>query len=161
MILQKLKIQKDIDKQSGIATVETAIVITVLIVLLLVSAEFGRLFYHSNEFNKSVRNTARYLSNNSISPAMLVAVTDADSINAKKLLIYGDIIGDNSEIGNRYTLFPGLAQDDIIITVNGLYVTVEAEWEYLTMFGSTLPGFGISSGDSFTLKSASTLRALE
>lgn len=149
-------------KQAGIATAETAIVITVLIVLLLVSAELGRLFYHYNEFTKSVRNVTRYVSNNALhSSDGTMDITDAIIANAKSLLIYGDIAGDVADPGNRYTLFDDIAIDDITITEDNPYIIVEAEWEYITLFGSTLPNFGISTDTSYTLKAASTMRALE
>jgi uncharacterized membrane protein YvbJ len=155
MMCQQHKIQKEINKQSGVAVVETAIVISVLIILLLVSAEFGRLFYHSNEFTKSIRNAARYVSNDAINSALVMEINDDTRIKAKNLLIYGDITGTGT------SMFSGLTQENITISENDPYISIQAEWEYLTMFGSVLPNFGIASGDSYTLKSGISMRALE
>ena len=154
-MLRKFQKQKGVDKQSGTATVETAIVMSVLIILMLITAEFGRGFYYSNEFNKSVRNAARYLSSNSINSTGTMEITAVNRLNAKNLLIYGDIFVAGAPF------FPGLTVDDIVITEADPYFSVEAEWVYLTLFGSALPALGISSENSLTLKSASTMRALE
>ena len=159
-MLRKFQKQKGVDKQSGTATVETAIVMSVLIILMLITAEFGRGFYYSNEFNKSVRNAARYLSSNSINSTGTMEITAVNRLNAKNLLIYGDIFVAGAPF------FPGLTVDDIIIRIDEPgppYVKIEAEWVYLTLFGSALPALGISSGsaDSLTLDSAIIMRALE
>ena len=157
---RKLQKQINVDKQSGTATLETAIVISILIILMLITVEFGRGFYYSNEFNKSVRNAARYLSSNAIDSTGTMVITPVNRLNAKNLVIYGDILG----VGAPF--FPGLTVDDIIIRIDEPgppYVKIEAEWVYLTLFGSALPALGISSGsaDSLTLDSAIIMRALE
>jgi hypothetical protein len=152
---RKLQKQKDVDKQSGTATVETAIVISILIVLMLITVEFGRGFYYSNEFNKSVRNAARYLSSNAINSIGVMEITAVSRLNAKNLLIYGDVLVAGAPF------FPGLTVDNIVIKELDPYISVEAAWEYVTLFNSALPALGISSENSLTLKSASTMRALE
>jgi Flp pilus assembly protein TadG len=154
---RKLQKQKDVDKQSGTATLETAIVISILIILMLITVEFGRGFYYSNEFNKSVRNAARYLSSNALNSTGTMEITAVNRLNAKNLLIYGDVLVAGAPF------FPGLTVDNIVITEANPYISVEAEWVYLTLFGSALPVLGISSAseNSLTLKSASTMRALE
>ncbi len=155
-MFRKLKSQKGVDKQSGAAALEMAIVISILVILVLITAEFGRGFYYSNEFSKSVRDTTRFLSNNAITSANQMDITDVNRLNAKNLLIYGDVSGTGT------TMFPGLTLENITITENEPYISVEAQWEYLTLFGSALPALGISSAEnSFTLKAASTMRALE
>lgn len=152
---------RGLKKQSGIATVETAIVITILIILLLASTEFGRLFYHFNELTKSTRDAARYVSNNAINTAQLMDITAEDITIAKNLLIYGDALGDTSGDGSRHTVFSGLSTENITITENDPYITVEVQWEYEGLFGTALPGLGVSAEDTYMLTAASTMRALE
>jgi hypothetical protein len=158
---RKLQKQKDVDKQSGTATVETAIVISILIILMLITVEFGRAFYYSNEFNKSVRNAARYLSSNAINSTGTMEITVVNRLNAKNLLIYGDVLVAGAPF------FPGLTVDDIIIDIvdpGPPYVRIEATWVYSTLFGgSRLPALGISSASepNLTLDSAIIMRALE
>lgn len=162
MLIQRPTSLKDINKQSGIATVETAIVIALLIILLLASTEFGRLFYHANELTKSTRDTARFISNNALNTAQTMEITPEDSTRAKNLLIYGDILGDTTDAGDRYTMFSGLTPNNIVITENNPYITVEVAWEYQALFGAPLRALGLTSPeDLYTLTAASTMRALE
>ena len=53
-------------KQRGIATVEFAIAVPVLLLLMLVSAEVGRWLYQYNTLHKAVRDGVRYLAQEAI-----------------------------------------------------------------------------------------------
>ena len=49
-------------RQNGAATVELALVLPLLIVLLVLIVDLGRMTYHYNVLLKGVRQAARYLS---------------------------------------------------------------------------------------------------
>ncbi len=51
-------------KQQGSSTVEFAIVLPLLLLLVVMVSEFGIMFYRLNAVTKSVQIAARYLSDN-------------------------------------------------------------------------------------------------
>lgn len=70
------------NKQSGVAIVEFALVLPLLLILTFITTEFGRALYQYNILTKSVRDAARYLSVQSYGD------TTKHSI-AKNLIVYG------------------------------------------------------------------------
>ena len=80
-------------KQKGASTVEFAIMLPMLLLLVVLVSEFGIRFYQLNALTKSVQVAARYLSDVSVYPD--IALTDAE---VKKLVCFGDIGGSGPEI---------------------------------------------------------------
>jgi hypothetical protein len=80
-------------KHSGVALVEFALVLPVLLVLTFTVTEFGRAMYQYNILTKSVRDAARYLSIQTPGSAAAIA-------EARNLVVYGNIAG----TGNPLTL---------------------------------------------------------
>lgn len=68
--------------QTGVALVEFALVLPLLLALLLVTAELGRAVYCYNNITKAVRDSVRYLSVQS--PGTHVA-------EARNLILYGQV----------------------------------------------------------------------
>ncbi|MEJ2115423.1 MAG: pilus assembly protein, partial [Gammaproteobacteria bacterium] len=52
--------------QGGLAAVEFVVILPILLLLMLASAELGRAFYQYNTLTKTVRDGARYLADNSL-----------------------------------------------------------------------------------------------
>lgn len=74
------------NKQRGVAIIEFALILPLLLVLTFITTEFGRALYQYNIIAKSVRDAARYLSIQD--PSILV--TDPNKVsNAKNLVVYG------------------------------------------------------------------------
>jgi Flp pilus assembly protein TadG len=78
------------NNQSGVALVEFALVLPLLLVLSLVTAELGRGVYRYNCAAKAVRDAARYLS---------VRAPNTDVGKARNLIVYGDADGDVNGTG--------------------------------------------------------------
>jgi Flp pilus assembly protein TadG len=70
------------NKQGGVAIVEFALVLPLLLLLTFITTEFGRALYQYNVIAKSVRDAARYLSVQTPSDPARIA-------NAKNLVVYG------------------------------------------------------------------------
>jgi Flp pilus assembly protein TadG len=68
--------------QRGVALVELALVLPVLLVMSFIVTEFGRAIYQYNTITKSVRDAARYLTTQT--PGSSAAVTAAQN-----LVVYG------------------------------------------------------------------------
>jgi len=71
-------------RQSGVALVEFALVLPLLLVLVLVTAELGRGVYRYNCAAKAVRDAVRYLS--AQTPGTHIA-------EARNLIVYGNLAG--------------------------------------------------------------------
>lgn len=73
-------------RQSGVALVELALVLPVLLMLSLLVTEIGRAFYQYNTLAKAVRDAVRYLSTQDAS----IALTDPAKLEvARNLVVYG------------------------------------------------------------------------
>ncbi len=79
-------------RQRGSAVVELAIVLPLLLLIFLGTAEFGRALFQYNTLTKAVRDGARYISQHSLKgstgvvdvPSSAVAV-----VETKNLVVYG------------------------------------------------------------------------
>jgi len=67
--------------QHGVALVEFALVLPLLLVMMCVTTEFGRAYYEYDTLTKSVREAARYLS---------VRAPSTDVDKAKNIIVYGN-----------------------------------------------------------------------
>jgi hypothetical protein len=84
--------------QSGVAIVEFALILPLLLVLTFITTEYSRALYQYNTLTKSVRDASRYLSTQN--PGTGIA-------GAKNLVVYGSLVN----TGSPLTL--GLALDQV------------------------------------------------
>jgi len=150
--------------------VELTIALPLLLFLLLATTELGRAFYQYTALTKAVHDGARYaaavaLHNGTVDLSQ--ADKDGNPIkpNVKSLVVYGDT-------GGSTPLLPGLAPGNVqidpvdkngIVTPNAVYVRVVANYTFQSMFGGTIPSFGLGGGDvqsPVTLTASATMRAL-
>lgn len=146
-------------EQQGIAAVELAIVLPVLLFMMLAIAELGRAIVQYNELTKSNRDAARYVANYAIAGTTDVITLNDDLINrTKRLLVYGQTTAASEAI------LPGLSLDDVDVdAIDSTYVRVAVEYNYQPMLGSvTMPMFG--TGGTFNiaipLRASVVMRAL-
>ena len=79
------------NKQTGVALVEFALVLPLLLILTFIVTEYSRALYQYNTLTKSVRNAARYLS----------IQTPFDTTKypiAKNLVVYGNPAGSGTPL---------------------------------------------------------------
>jgi hypothetical protein len=82
-------------KQKGVALVEFALILPLLLILSFITTEFGRALYQYNTIAKSLRDASRYLSTQDPS----IATTDPAKIAiAKNLVVYGNPAGTGSPL---------------------------------------------------------------
>lgn len=144
--------------QRGVAMLELAIALPIMILLMLAVAEIGRCLYQYNALNKQVRNAVRYVSANArVGSTGVIDISDEVRSAAQRLAVFG-ILSDSSE-----PLLPGLAVDNVIVEETAPeYVLVTVNYEYQPIIGSTLPTFGLAEDLSLdlTLEASSVMRAL-
>lgn len=102
------------NRQSGVALIEFALVLPLLIILSVLTTEFGRALYQYNTIVKSVRDASRYLSVQDPT----IATTDPGKVTtAKRLVVYGN------PAGNGASLAPGLEMSQVPDPIWGKYGT--------------------------------------
>lgn len=142
----------------GIATVELAIALPVLLLLLTATVEVGRLLSEYDTLTKSVRNAARYLAANaSLGTTGVVTITAPVQSATANLVVTGNVNGTGR------SLLPGLVSGNVTVTnVGAGYVSVSASYTYQPILGATLPTYGngpaIALG--FPLNATTVMRAL-
>lgn len=76
-------------RQKGVAIVEFALILPLLLILIFITTEFGRAVYQYSTLTKSVRNAVRYLS---------VQTPGTRTTEAKNLVVYGNTSGTGSPL---------------------------------------------------------------
>ncbi len=132
-------------QQRGVAAVEFAIVLPILLLLLLGTAELGRAFYQYDTLVKSIRGAARYLSTVAINGTTgLIELSDDKIQETEALIIYGN----SSAVGQP--LLPGLddpGRTTITVTQpDAVHVQVSVTYTYSGIFVA-IPTFGYQAGD--------------
>ena len=149
-------------RERGLATVEMAIAVPVLLLTLLLIVEFSRALYQYNTLTKSVRDGSRFLSNGTLIGNQQPSFSNESILATKNLVLSGLPQGGDP-------LLNGMTADDVLIEVNEAgtggasryYVTVSAEYRYVPIVGS-LNGMGFlptTTNFNFTLSALSSMRS--
>jgi hypothetical protein len=76
-------------KQHGVALVEFALILPFLLMLSIITFEFGRAIWQYNQLTKSVRDAARYLS---------IQTPGTKITQARNLMVYGNLGGSGAPL---------------------------------------------------------------
>jgi len=128
-------------RQRGLAAVEAAILLPLLLFLMMATAEVGRYIYTYNALTKMVEAGARYLSQNAYLGT--TRVLDVDT-NAAKKNVTGNIVVYGNIAGSGTALIQGLTAANVAVAQSGDdAVQVEiVNFQYSPMFASRLAFFG-------------------
>lgn len=144
-------------RQRGIAMIEFAIGLPILLFLLLATAEFGRMISQYDTLTKAVQDGARYAASTASGGTTgLVNITPAIQSSVANLVVSGSINGGSP-------LLPGLSTSNVTVANAGNgYVSVSASYAYQPLMGATLPTFGLGGAIStaLTFNAASIMPAL-
>jgi Flp pilus assembly protein TadG len=145
-------------KQRGLAMIEFAISVPVLLFLMLATAEIGRMLFQYNTLAKAVRDGARYAATNAaVGTTRVVNITATVRTQTRNLVVTGN------RVGTGAALLPGLTVNSVTVTdVGNGFVRVAATYSYLPMLGATLPTFGLGAPVNLTMTLPATvvMRAL-
>jgi len=128
--------------QRGVAMVEFAITLPLLLLLLLAIAEVGRMLYHYNNLLQASRDAVRYVAdrawNNQLDKFELDPAVEAERMNleaTKNLAVYGVPA---SQPGNE--VVPGLTTSNVTVsTVGSDHVQVSINYVFQPVIGNSLP----------------------
>ena len=144
-------------RQRGVAAIEMAIALPVLLLLLVATAELGRAFYQYNTLTQSLRNAVRHLANIAIDGDTVIELDDAKRLEIRNLVVYSNTGGGSDPI------LTGLDIANVTVSaIDASHIQVAASYSYQPMF-IRIPSFGTGGSDvdtGFTLNAATTMRAL-
>ncbi|WBY02603.1 pilus assembly protein [Ramlibacter tataouinensis] len=128
--------------QCGVAIIEFALVVPVLVLLSMLAVEFGRAMYQYDALTKSVRDAARYLS---------IQLPGANIAEARNLVVYGNLAGSGSPLLPGLTpahvpdpTWQNVGADPIIRTVTIQVSGYTFDPLVTTAFGFTFPALTFS-----------------
>ena len=145
--------------QKGVAMVEFAIALPLLLLLLLAIAEFGRMLYHYNNLLQANRDAVRYLAGKSWNTTLGQVVIDSElAATTKNLAVYGVPV---AQPGNEEVV-PGLSTDDVTVgTVGTEHVQVSTSYVFRPVIGNGLPALiGDAIPLNFPLVATTVMRGL-
>jgi Flp pilus assembly protein TadG len=145
----------------GIAVVETAIVLPLLFLLLLVVGELGRAFIQYSRLSHRVHAAARHVAENAMLDTTGVLQPPSNQLltQARNLVIYGvPVVAGAPAV-------PGLNTSNVMVNFDFQEGTVQVQvtYPYQPIVGEVLPMFGFGGDiavDAITLRPQTTLRAL-
>lgn len=125
-------------RQRGVATIEFAICAPVLLLLMLATAEVGRMLLQYNALSKAVRDGARYTVREAANGSTgTVLISNSVRNNTRNLVVTGNMAGTGTPI------LPGLTVANVTVTNAGAgFVAVSATYTYQPILGAALPTFG-------------------
>ena len=138
--------------EHGVAALEFAIALPLLLLLLMATAELGRLLSQYDTLEKGVRDGARYLASKAlVGTTQVVSITPALQTQTANLVFTGNTTGSGAP------LLPGLTAASVTASAaaNG-YISVTATYTYQPIL-ARLPTFGLTAPISLALPVTATV----
>ena len=150
----------------GLALVETAIALPVLLLLLVATVEVGRAFVQFTVLSHHVHGAARYLAERALDGT--TGVPNLDRIDpdakaaggtttvreiARRLLVFGSPCGAPPACSGSTEALPGLEASPIDLGVVGVDVEARARYDYQPLMVGALPQWlGVSDSFAFDVR---------
>ena len=144
-------------RDRGLATIEFAICVPVLLLLMLGTAEIGRLLFQYNTLTKAVRDGARYAASNAATTGTRIV-----NLSAQRRTETINLIRTGNIAGSGTPLLPGALQVDIIENDATGFIRITGQYTFTPILGGTLPTFGLGQPIdlNMTLPATVVMRAL-
>lgn len=127
--------------------IELALVLPIVLLLIIATAEFGRAFWQYNALTKTVRDAARHASSAGLFGSTgVVVVTTELRTQVQNLVVYGNVAGSGSP------LLEGLSPAGVTVeSPGGGDILVRTTFGYTPIFGfvPTFSGGGWSTAYDF------------
>lgn len=150
----------------GLALVETAIALPILLIVLVAAAEVGRAFVQYTLLSHHVHGAARYLAEQALDGTTGIpnvdridadALTAGDTVTirelARRLLVFGTTCPGAPACTTPIEVLQGLDASPIDITVVGTEVEARARYEYQPLLVDVLPRLlGVSDAFHFDVR---------
>jgi len=149
---------KQTGAQRGVAMVEFAIALPLLLLLLLAMGELGRMLYQYNSLLQANRDAVRYLAGKAWNGNLgQVEIDPALEATTKNIAVYGVPV---AQPGNEAV--PGLSTGDVTVsTVGTEHVQVSISYVFQPVIGNGLPALiGDAIPLNFPLVATTVMRGL-
>jgi Tfp pilus assembly protein PilV len=146
-------------RQQGLAMVELAIALPLLLLLLLAIGEVGRLLFQYNSLLQASRDASRFVAGQAWNRTLGRIELNAElQEQARALAVYGVPVAQ----GGSAPLVPGLSPSQVTVSALGTdHVQVSISYPFQPLFGGGIPNFGAGGVSlSFPLVATSVMRAL-
>ena len=137
-------------RQKGTAIVEFALILPLLLLLTMITTEFGRAIYQYNTIVKSLRNATRYLS---------LQTPNTKITEAKNLVVFGNIAGTGTALVPGLTLAQVATPTWQTIGSGPLINTVKITVTGYTFRSMVTSVFGVTFGDKLFADISATMRS--
>ncbi len=145
-------------RQHGAILAETAVVLPLFALLLLMAADVTKAFVDHNTLAKAVRNGARHAASKAILGTTGVVLLQPQLVTeTKNLVVYGNVSGAGTPVVS------GLMTNDVLVLdVGDNNIAVNVTYDNTGILGAILPGFGFGADISLyrTLSATVTMQAL-
>lgn len=133
--------------QRGVAMVEFAIALPLLLLLLLVIGEFGRMLYHYNSLLQASRDAGRFVAGEAWNATLGQIELNGDlQTKTKNVAVYGV----PANPSGYPPVVPELSTDDVAVSAAGSeHVQVSISYTFRPVIGTAIPGF---FGDAIPLE---------
>lgn len=150
---------KLVRSQCGVAMVEFAVALPLLLLLLLAVAEFGRMLYHYNSLMQASRDASRYVAGQAWNSTLgEIELTDALITKTRNIAVYG------LPVVTAMPAVPDLTTDQVSVAVEpGTFdhIRVSISYDFQPVIGDSIPAFiGESTSLQITLVATTVMRAL-
>ncbi|MCY1389450.1 TadE-like protein [compost metagenome] len=151
--------------QGGVAMVEFAIVLPLLLLLLFAIAELGRMLFQYNSLLQASRDAGRYVSGRALNATLGQVALRADLQTRTRNLAAGGVASaadSNCTASTGVTLRPVFCPADVTVAAEGTqHVRVTISYSFRPLIGSGLPAFiGGAMALNFPLVATTVMRAL-
>ncbi|AOA06111.1 MULTISPECIES: TadE/TadG family type IV pilus assembly protein [Pseudomonas] len=145
--------------QRGLAMIELALTLPLLVLLMLAFAEFGRMLFQYNSLQQASRDAGRYVASQAMNTTLGTVVLSSTLISqTQNVAVYG--IPSNP---NGYpAVVPGLTTGNVTVSAVGTdHVQVSIAYTFVPVIASALPAlYGSSVPLGLSLTSTVVMRAL-
>ena len=145
--------------QRGLAMVELALTLPLLVLLMLTFAEFGRMLFQYNSMEQASRDAGRYVASQAWNSTLgTVQLSTALIAQTRNVAVYGVPANPNGYPAAA----PGLTTGNVTVSAVGTdHVRVSIAYTFVPVIGSSIPAlFGSSVPLGLLLTSTVVMRAL-
>ncbi|WOE81737.1 TadE/TadG family type IV pilus assembly protein [Pseudomonas protegens] len=150
---------KSAQAQCGLAMIELALTLPLLVLVMFTFAEFGRMLFQYNSLIQASRDAGRYVAGQAWNATLGTLDLNATLIaNTQNVAVYGIPANPNG----YPSIVPGLKPGSVSVSVVGTdHVQVSIAYTFVPLIGSALPAFyGSSAPLGLALTSTIVMRAL-
>ena len=150
---------KSVRAQRGLAMVELALTLPLLVLLMLTFAEFGRMLFQYNSMEQASRDAGRYVASQAWNSTLgTVQLSTALIAQTRNVAVYGVPANPNGYPAAA----PGLTTGNVTVSAVGTdHVRVSIAYNFVPVIGSSIPAlFGSSVPLGLLLTSTVVMRAL-